>query len=370
MNKQEALIVSQEEAEQKLLAFLVRRTQAPKSALHKWIRTGQVRLNGKRTNPFERLAFGDNVRIPPFAYEYLEKDNNPDDFSEHLTLKNAKTTTQSQADLPSKNRAFSSIYEDENLLIIDKDAGLPVQGGTGHTDSLALRLKAHYAGKAFIPSPAHRLDKDCSGLLAIGKSYTTLRLLQDLFARRPLFTPHEKEQTEKSNDFHQGKQQKEAIVFEKNYLAWLCGKATWHEATELCHLLFREQKQGFERMKAYRLAGEMKQNEPRLGASKAKAEKGQEARCEVLCLRHIEWKGFVYSLVRVNLLTGRRHQIRAQMAAEGLPILGDRVYGGRDFPLMLLHAHQLTLPKALFSDMPQHRFEALPKWPQPFDILE
>ena len=62
-----AIQVTSQESGQKLMGFLERRLLLPPTLLHRWIRTGQVRLNGSRTQPFVRLATGDSVRIPPFA---------------------------------------------------------------------------------------------------------------------------------------------------------------------------------------------------------------------------------------------------------------------------------------------------------------
>ena len=61
------LLVTAEEAGQKLLQFLARRFDEPQGVLHRWIRTGQVRINGGRAKPFDRVDFGDEVRVPPFA---------------------------------------------------------------------------------------------------------------------------------------------------------------------------------------------------------------------------------------------------------------------------------------------------------------
>ena len=59
--------VSDAEAGQKLLQCLARRVEASQSELHRWIRTGQVRVNGGRRGPFDRLEAGDELRLPPFA---------------------------------------------------------------------------------------------------------------------------------------------------------------------------------------------------------------------------------------------------------------------------------------------------------------
>ena len=63
----EPLQVTAAEAGQKLLQFLSRRFEEPQSVLHRWIRTGQVRINGGRAKPFDRVELNDEIRVPPFA---------------------------------------------------------------------------------------------------------------------------------------------------------------------------------------------------------------------------------------------------------------------------------------------------------------
>ena len=63
----QALTVSRAEAGQKLLNFLQRRVEAATGEFHRWIRTGQVRVNGARAKAFDRIEEGDQVRVPPFA---------------------------------------------------------------------------------------------------------------------------------------------------------------------------------------------------------------------------------------------------------------------------------------------------------------
>ncbi len=195
------LIVSPEEAGQKLLQFLARRLDTPQSALHRWIRTGQVRRNGRRAQPFARLAPGDAVRLPPFAALDL------------------KLPTGEEAALP----APDILLQTRAVLICVKPAGLPVHAGTGHTDSLTARLHAHCADSRFMPTPAHRLDKPTSGLLIAARTYEALRLLHEALITR------------------------NALV--KTYLAWATGSCPWREPTLLEDGIAKVvSENGFERM--------------------------------------------------------------------------------------------------------------------------
>jgi len=196
------------------------------------------------------------------------------------------------------------VAELPGLLVLNKPAGLPVQPGSGHTDSVTSRLAAHFASLPFKPTPAHRLDKDSSGLLLAATSYERLRALHDAFARRTL---------------------------KKTYLVWVEG--AWPE-DGLCTLRDLLEKAGGP------------------GQEKVRSGQGREALCEALCLHREERR----SLLRINLLTGRTHQIRAQFSTRGHPVCGDVKYGAhphRDG--LLLHAFSLELPDG-------ERFVCSPPW--------
>jgi 23S rRNA pseudouridine955/2504/2580 synthase len=266
------LTVSAEEAGQKMAQFLVRRLGLPQSMLHRWMRTGQVRRNGSRVRAFDRIETGDRIRVPPFALRMAAAPE------PHAAP--GRPLPDIVAELP-------------GLLVLNKPAGLPVQPGSGHTDSVAGRLAAHFAHLPFKPTPAHRLDKDSSGLLLAATSYERLRALHEAFAQRTL---------------------------KKTYLAWVEG--TWLEDGP-CALRDLLEKTGLP------------------GREKVRSGQGREALCEVFCLYREEGR----SLLRIALLTGRTHQIRAQLSARGHPLCGDVKYGARPCKGgLLLHAYSVALP--------------------------
>lgn len=184
----EPLQVTAAEAGQKLLQFLSRRFDEPQGVLHRWIRTGQVRINGGRAKPFDRVELGDEIRVPPFAGA------------------GAKTE---RASAPSGGVELPPIVaETDDVIVFCKPSGLPVHPGTGHTDSLTARLEAAFAGSPFIPAPVHRLDRDTSGLLLVGKTYAAVRRLSDALAA------------------HDGS-------VAKDYLAWVQGECPWSRPKRL-----------------------------------------------------------------------------------------------------------------------------------------
>jgi 23S rRNA pseudouridine955/2504/2580 synthase len=317
--RRQPLTVSPEEAGQKLLQFLTRRLAGavPGSALLKAIRTGQVRVDGGRKQPFFRLTAGQEVRVPPFL---------PGLGTGQASDRNSG---QAPGQAPSRKDPLplTILYEDSGLVAVAKPAGLCAHAGTRHPDSVADRLKALYAGASFLPVLAHRLDKDTSGILLAAKSYAELRRLGDLFASGGVA---------------------------KTYLAWVDG--SWPgRATELLE-------DTLERLEL--AAGDVAGRKKIVRAEAASTPGGQDgagklARCEVTPLLRKR----AATLMQVRLLTGRTHQIRVQLSLRGHPVISDAVYGRKVRGLtMLLHALCLRLPeRALFL---------APAWGGPFALPE
>ncbi|MDR3175075.1 MAG: hypothetical protein LBU06_00860 [Desulfovibrio sp.] len=293
------------------MRFLQRRLldETPKSLLHKWIRSGQVRVNGRRGAPFALLAAKDLVRLPPFA--------------------SARKTGQSPrpdagGDLPVPGALLGPgvrvIGICEDVLVLDKasgvschpggglrgktGAGLPRQAqnapGSKPGDlSVAEVLSLAFAASPYIPAPAHRLDRRSSGLLLAGLSRAAAARLQTLFKNGGI---------------------------RKYYLAWCAGFVPWEGPLLLEDRLAKRVFGGREIMSA--------------------GSEGQRAVCAALALRRRE-PGSVpvpATLLLLRLLSGRKHQLRAQLAARGFPLIGDGLRGGPDYPVLLLHAHSLGIP--------------------------
>lgn len=331
--RHQPLVVSPEEAGQKLLQFLTRRLQGavPGSALLKAIRTGQVRVDGGRKQPFFRLAAGQLVRVPPFQpLPGQEADGShpvePAGVGQHETSR-PDARPGHGPDIGPEPLPLTILYEDAGLVAVAKPAGLCAHAGTRHPDSVADRLKALYAGASFLPVLAHRLDKDTSGILLAAKSYAELRLLGDLFATGGVA---------------------------KTYLAWVDG--SWPGGgTELLE-------DSLERLDL--AAGEVAGRKKIVRAGAASPEgaaggAGKLARCEVTPLLRKR----AATLMQVRLLTGRTHQIRVQLSLRGHPVISDAVYGRKVRGVsMLLHALCLRLPERVLF-LP-------PAWSGPFALPE
>lgn len=269
------LPVGAAEAGQKLINFLARRLGLQWGMLQRWIRTGQVRINGKRCKPFDLVQNGDQVRVPPFAIPLAHSGDLPS---------------------PPAAGAFLPLLAcAEGIWAFGKPAGLAVQGGTNITDSVAGQLAALYADYAFKPCPAHRLDRDTSGILLVAASAMALSRLHAWFA---------------------------SGMIRKEYLAVVEGN--WPHAGErlMRHYLLQDN-----RVTAY--------SAPVPGSKEALA----VAKPLIFSNDH--------TVLQMRLLTGRKRQLRAQAAFEGHPIMGDTRYGCPDPGGLALHSMRIVLPNGL-----------------------
>jgi len=188
------------------------------------------------------------------------------------------------------------LFEDEHLLVLDKPAGLVVHPAPGNwTGTLLNGLLAHHAAAATLPRAGivHRLDKDTSGVMVVGKSLPVVTaLVRDMAAR----TVH------------------------RRYLALAHGRPEADEFTIDAPI----------------------GRDPHVRVRMAVVPGGRASRTDVRCVAQADG----YSALSCTLHTGRTHQIRVHLASRGLPLVADAVYGGRPALGMLrqaLHATELRL---------------------------
>jgi Pseudouridylate synthases, 23S RNA-specific len=313
-----ALIVSHAEAGLKLLRFLERRLAGrTKGELHKWIRTGQVRVNGRRAKAFDILGHADDVRVPPFAL-LLPASN---------TAAPNETPPQAFGHISAPQNPYQAqygpglalVHAHDDYLVLNKAAGLAVQGGKGHTDNLAARLAHAFAGALYCPAPAHRLDRDTSGLLLAGRGALAQTHLHHLFR---------------------------ANAITKDYLALLAGQPVFTQPRLLADRLEQARLPGSDKEGMRALPGGLVLDPASPHCARQLASFIQHpklpppALCLVVHVATMTHPGLgQLCCVLVRLLTGRKHQIRVQLAAQGVPVLGDPRYGsGPAQSPMRLHA--------------------------------
>jgi 23S rRNA pseudouridine1911/1915/1917 synthase len=208
-------------------------------------------------------------------------------------------TEQSQAFRP-QAMPLTVLFEDEHLLILDKPAGLVVHPAPGNWSGTLLNgLLAHHAAAATLPRAGivHRLDKDTSGVMMVGKSLAAVTALVRAIAARQVH---------------------------RRYLALAHG----HAPADPFSIDAPIGRDPVVRVRMAVVAG------------------GRPSRTDVQCLAAAEQDGERFSALSCTLHSGRTHQIRVHLSSRGLPLVADGVYGGRPglgLQRQALHAVELRL---------------------------
>ena len=304
--------ISSNEAGQRLDKLLAKYlNEAPKSFIYKMLRKKNIVLNGKKATGNEKLVSGDSVKLF-LADETIEK------FS--------KVTIQKT------NTKLDVIYEDDDIVLVNKPVGMLSQKAENQDVSLVEHLITYLLDshkitkedlRSFRPSICNRLDRNTSGIVVCGKSLLGLQTMARLFKDRTL---------------------------KKYYLCLVEGKITKPQY-----------------IKGYLWKDEAKN---KVTITEEETDESQPIETEyrpVLSLKNA-------TLLEVHLITGRTHQIRSHLASTGHPVIGDYKYGDRKIndiykekyglKSQFLHAYRLEMPKMeeALLNLSEKEFQApLPK---------
>jgi len=287
------IIVEKNEAGQRLDKLLMKQmNKATKSFIYKMLRKKNITLNGKKADGAEKTELHDEIKL-------FLSDETIQNFSEAF-----KTTIV--------EHEFDVVYEDSNILVVNKPAGLLSQKSVPEDISLVEHVISYLVTtgqitdaelQTFKPSICNRLDRNTSGLVVAGKTLLGLQTMAELFRDRTLH---------------------------KYYLCIVKGKIG--ESKEIKGFLKKDEKT------------------IQVTVSQKFSEGSDPIRTEYQPLQYND----KYTLLRVKLITGKTHQIRAHLSSIGHPIVGDSKYGNKNINEIfkkeyglehqLLHSYQVIFP--------------------------
>ncbi|MBQ4510093.1 MAG: RluA family pseudouridine synthase [Clostridia bacterium] len=285
--------INKNDAGQRLDKFILKTVKGmPISLMYKAIRTKKIKVNRKRAEQKQMLIEGDTVQM------FLSEDL----FSDKIT-DNELLTVKPQLDI---------VYEDENILICNKAPGILVHSGdgdgktsgdgdTGDRNTLIYHIQAYLAQKgeydpsaenSFAPALCNRIDRNTGGMVISSKNASTLRDINERI---------------KNNEIT------------KKYLCAVHGKLTKKTDT-LTDFLIKDSKNNTVKVLKNQIKG------------------AKEIITKYCAIDYDKAKDI--SLVEIELVTGRTHQIRAHMASIGHPLLGDGKYGKIELDKKIGYKHQ------------------------------
>lgn len=238
----------------------------PQSIIEKAIRNKDILVNGEKTSSAAQISEEDNIYVHKSFKKYADNAEKPIKFDNNL---------------------FKSliIYEDNNIIAINKPSGLAVQLGTNTEFSVDIMAKAYNPEARLV----HRIDKETSGITLLAKNLKTSRYMLYIFKNKNI---------------------------RKKYIAIVSDKNLLDEHGIINAPLFKAKD----------------------GVCVNK-ENGKEAVTEYHVLKRLRNN---LALIEAFPKTGRTHQIRAHMRHIGCPILGDKKYGGRNYTALCLHAFSIS----------------------------
>lgn len=276
----------------------------PTSFLYKMFRKKNIKLNSKKIEGNEILQEKDLIEVF-FKDETFYKFKNGEGAPEYNTTRDIQ---------------LNVVYEDKNMMVVSKEDNLSVHSNDDEEENTLIDIVTKYLhdrndeeylrskDTGFMPALCNRLDRNTRGLVLIGKNYITTKTINEMIKNREV---------------------------EKYYIAVVSGKMPEYEEKTLRGFIIKNSKS----------------NTSTIIDKEIEGSKYAETRYRVLRSQDD------YSILEINLITGRGHQIRAHMKSIGHPIIGDSKYGENtvnrlfkrnyDVKTQLLFAYKIILPKGL-----------------------
>ena len=296
------LTVDDESAGQRLDNFLMRHLKGvPKTHVYRIIRSGEVRVNKGRADAATRVQSGDMVRLPPVRRSQQAADK-------------AQAMAQATPAQSGAGKNLPVLFEDEQLLVINKPAGVAVHGGSGISFGVIEQLRMARPQADFLEL-VHRLDRETSGILLVAKKRSALKNLQNQFRERSTGKTY--------LGMVAARWPLNRKVLDKPLQKFLVGGSGEVEG------------EGERRVRV--VAPDHPDAMPSLTLVKVRA-----------ASRDLAPGVRPYSLLEITIKTGRTHQIRVHLAAEGMPLVGDDKYGDFEHNKALARGAQGTPLKRMF----------------------